>query len=299
MRVPLSFRAFSTSAAVQSLTATPLRSLVFGAAIFPSLIQYWRVARATPMSCATSTVLSGFDLIDRKLSITLDTCQELFYALCVSDWQKLFEAYLKGDGVALRILAKLTKNGLPRQQVLGSLEGLTNPTAGRKSRAVFDCFAPTRSQNRKLATLCLKLQKKIENIYGSPIGTCFPQANEMLGLAGVLKSTAATISSTSNDKALSRFTEKRLWKGFPLAVLYAELGVPKMLSWEDWYSLYTIARLAHGVSTPAPEPRSLATNYRRFVNRNPGVMELAKKFADFHSNRYLRHDSHSQKSPFV
>jgi hypothetical protein len=217
----------------------------------------------------------------------------------VSNWQKEFEIYLKADGVAVRILEKLAKNGLPRQQVLSALEAATKPGLGAGLRKVFDRYLPTASQNKKLAALCLKLQKELERVYGSPMGICFPQSDEMLRLAVDLKSKTAALASTNNSKVFSRFTAKRIWKGFPLEVLYAELCVPKALSWEDLYQLYAVALRARGVLKNPPEPRSLEASHRRFMKRNPRAKELVQWFAKLHSSHYQRHNRHRKKSSFV
>jgi hypothetical protein len=55
LRVARSVRAFSTSAAVHSRTATPLRSRVLAPTIFPVLTQYSRTDLGMPVSLATST----------------------------------------------------------------------------------------------------------------------------------------------------------------------------------------------------------------------------------------------------
>ncbi len=215
------------------------------------------------------------------------------------DWQKRFETYLKADGVGVRILEKLVKSGLPRQQVLSALDASTDSRTGARLRKSLDRYIPTKLQNKKLAALCSKLRNELEHTYGSPIGICFPQADEMLRLAGVLKSTAGALTSVNNSKVLSRLTEKYFWKGLPLAVLCVELGVPKMLSWDDLCPLYAIGCQAHGMFTHHPEPRSLEAKLRRFKKRNPGFLEVAKLLAEIHSGRYLRHESHPQKSAFA
>jgi hypothetical protein len=206
-----------------------------------------------------------------------------FGARCMNTWRLRFEDYLKADPVAFRMLDRLVKRGFSRHQVLLALENYTNPRASRELRRAFEQFAPTKNHTRKLAGQCSRLTSGLREIYGSPFGVSFPEAGGMLGMADVLERSAVWLNKANHTKQLSMFTEKSLWNGLPLAVLYEELNIPRSLTWDNWHPLYRVARQAHRLPDDLIGPKSMATNHRRFLKRNPRVAPLVKFLAQWHA----------------
>jgi hypothetical protein len=204
----------------------------------------------------------------------------------MNTWKLRFERYLVDDPVAFRMLERLVRKGFPRHQVLNALGNFTDPGVGRRLRNVFEEFAPVKKRTAQLSGQCLKLRQGIRNIYGSPFGVWFPEATGMLHLADVLEKAAVQLKRADYTMVLSGFTEKSLWNGFALALLYEELNIPRSLSWDNWHPLYRVARQAHGLSDDLIGPKSLGTNHRRFLKRNPRIVSVLRFLAKSHTQLF-------------
>jgi hypothetical protein len=194
----------------------------------------------------------------------------------MNTWKLRFDRYLVADPVAFRMMEKLVRKGFSRQQICIALERYTNPRASRALRGVFEEFAPLKKRTKRLAGHCSNLALALKEMYGSPYGVVFPEANGMVRLADTLERAAVQLDRANHTKALSIFTEKSLWNGFVLGLLYEELNIPKSLSWDDWHPLYRVALQAHGLHDDLIGPKSLGTNHRRFLERNPLARRLFK-----------------------
>ena len=198
-------------------------------------------------------------------------------------WRHRFESYLVDDPVAIRMVKKLLEKGFHERQVLSALEHYTDPALARRLRKVFKDFAPLRERTKRMAQRCAKLNQELRASYGSPFGVSLSEASGMLHLADILERASVQLNRIDHTNALSDFTERKLWNGLPLAILYEELNIPKSLSWDDWHPLYRIARQAHGLPDDLVGPKSLATNHRRLLKRSPLARCLARTFANLHA----------------